>query len=286
MTITYLPFGKHPTPENPDVEADWYIITVDHAEPKGSQGRRHMAKILHGPNVEASAEWSIFGKHSFGWGFDLGRNGSESDLGLNVYAGRIGSLWMRLRAPWTRWARITDHDTDHWYESRHYGLRAKPYNGCWVRAQFGAYDGMGPKRRKWREPSFSPRSLFGLNSTETIEGESGMTNIPMPEGVYPATWQKITYVTRYTKSLGKLRDRILGPRSHTSIKLDIPGGIPVEGKGENSWDCGMDGILGTSGKTVEDAVANCVRSALRQRNQYGGPHDLPHPMSIREAEAR
>jgi hypothetical protein len=249
------------------------------------RGWRSGWHALAGPNTKSRIEWHLLGE-GFGIGVQLGRNGTESDLGLDLHVSRLGSVWLRHRSPWTRWLRITDHDRDHWYEARHYGIRLRPHRGCWVRIQFGAYEGMGPKGRRWREVSFSPRSVFGLNDYEQVEGWSGMTNIPMPEGNYPSQWTEVTTTTRYTRPLGRLRDRVIGPRTSRYIKLDIPGGIPVEGKGENSWDCGMDGILGSSGPTIEDAVANCVRSALRRREQYGGPHNLPRPMSIAEAEQR
>ena len=48
----------------------------------------------------------------------------------------------------------------------------------------------------------------------------------------------------------------------------------------------MDGVLGTSGATLEEAVANLVRSVMRDRSRYGGPHDLPGPMTIAEAAVR
>jgi hypothetical protein len=69
------------------------------------------------------------------------------------------------------------------------------------------------------------------------------------------------------------------------VDLDIPGGIPHEGKGENSWDCGMDGLFGCSGATVAEAIANAVRHTQRDRERYGGPHNLTRPMTVAEAGA-
>lgn len=249
------------------------------------RGWRSGAHHLHGPNTHASVEWHLLDR-GFGIGLEFGRNGMESDMGLDLHASRLGSVWLRLASPWTKWLKVRDRDKPHWHDPRHYGVMLFPYKGCWLRFRFGAYDGSGPKVRRWREPSLSAHTFLGLNSTQTSEGESGMTLVPMPEGNYPAQWTEVTHTTRYTKPLGKVRDAILGPRSSTHVKIDVPGGIPVEGKGENSWDCGMDGIFGTSGPTVPEAVANCTRAALRYRERYGGPHDLPHPMTVTEAGSR
>ena len=46
------------------------------------------------------------------------------------------------------------------------------------------------------------------------------------------------------------------------------------------------GVFGTSGATVEEAVGNYVKAVLRNRENYGGPHDLDRPMTVSEAEAR
>lgn len=248
-----------------------------------AEGWRYRGVWLYGPNTEASAEWSLLNKsYNFGWGFRLGRNGSESHVGLDLHAGFVGNLYLRLRSPWTRWATSIDQTKPYWYEARHYGLSIKPHKGCLVRAEFGSYDGQGAKSK--RDLSFRPVRMLGSNHTETITGQTGMTTVPLPEGTYPASWTQVTYVTTYTGRLGKIRDRIRGPRTHSTVDLDIPGGIPFEGKGENSWDCGMDGVFGTSGPTVADAVGNAVKAVLRNRERYGGPHNLPRPISVSDAD--
>ena len=245
-----------------------------------AEGWRHRGVWLHGPEVEAHAEWRLLARPGHGWGFNVGRNGTESDLGIDVFAGRLGSLWLRIRSPWTRWLQVRDRQAPHWYEARHYGIRLWPYDRCWVRVRLGASEGMGPQGRRRREWSLSTRTFLGLNRTEAIAAAAGATRVPLPEGVYGATWTERIVTTRYTAPLGRLRDAVLGPRRHRSITLEIPGGIPVEGKGENSWDCGMDGVFGTSGRTVEDAVANAVRAVLRGRENYGGPHNLTEPTPV------
>lgn len=274
MTIKHL-FGRE----------DAYVILTDYRERDGEVGRgpHGKATLYVGDDIEASASWSILPRKGFGLAVVLGRNG-ESDLGLDLHAFRLGSLWLRLRSPWTGWANIKDRETPYWYEPRHYGFRAFCGRWRWIVLHLGSYEGMGPKARKWREPSVNTHTFLGRSRMETTEGISGEASVPMPEGDYPATWQEVTTVTRYTAPLGRLRDRIRGPRTHRYIRLDIPGCIPVWGKGENSWDCGMDGTCGTSGGTVQEAIKNAIDSTLRSRKRYGGPDGLPAPMSVAEAE--
>jgi len=68
--------------------------------------------------------------------------------------------------------------------------------------------------------------------------------VPMPEGCYKTemreerrTWTRPRWPWRpFT-------------REQQYIEIKIDGGIPFEGKGENSWDCGEDGLWGCSSST-------------------------------------
>jgi len=105
--------------------------------------------------------------------------------------------------------------------------------------------------------------LIGKPRYEEIKGEPFAVFVPMPEGSYKAL---------ATPSRAIWRRRWYWPEQvRESVWLKIPGGIPHSGKGENSWDCGDDGLCGIGGDTLEDAVANAVRSSLKSRGRYG--HD-------------
>lgn len=88
--------------------------------------------------------------------------------------------------------------------------------------------------------------------------------IPMPEGVYHGTAK----IERRTWK----RPRWFS-FSRISTTIDCPKGIPFAGKGENSWDCGDDGLFGWSaeGRSVEKAVARGVESVLEWRRRHGMP---------------
>lgn len=213
-----------------------------------------------------------------GWGVVFGRNGSDSDVGLDVYAGRILSMWARLRAPRTR--RFRDPNS---YNTWHYGVRIRPHGMAWFEVLWH-HDPMGSSRAPGRW-TVNKHKFLGKQRSEKELLDFGVCQIPMPEGVYPAEWKRERFVSRYVGRLGKLRDRLVGPRiGDPSYWISIPGGIPVQGKGENSWDCGMDGIFGTGGPTLETAIGNVVAAATRGRQRYGGPHNLTKPTSVAELD--
>lgn len=96
--------------------------------------------------------------------------------------------------------------------------------------------------------------------------------VPMPEGTYSAV-ATIHHVTRK-------RRRWLAQAS-IEVWLEIPKGIPYAGKGENSWDCGDDGLFGIGGDTVQDAIERAQASVTKSRKRYGHASDA----AIREALA-
>jgi hypothetical protein len=92
------------------------------------------------------------------------------------------------------------------------------------------------------------------------KGEPVPFVVPMPEGCYPAEATPETLTWTYRFGFKRVRD---------SWSLNIPKGIPFEGKGENSWDCGADALHGTGGDTLEKAIGNAVASVLEYRRRYG-----------------
>jgi hypothetical protein len=108
---------------------------------------------------------------------------------------------------------------------------------------------------------------------ETL-GPAFAVSIPMPEGVYTATFQP----QRQTWTRPRWRRSLV----RESFDIRIPKGIPFAGKGENSWDCGDDGLFGMGAEgTVEQAVATVRESVMARRHRYGAPSED----AIREALA-
>ena len=98
--------------------------------------------------------------------------------------------------------------------------------------------------------------------------------VPMPEGNYHGTAKIKRYTWKRARWFAHTRE---------SAEIDIPGGgIPHSGKGENSWDCGDDGLCGIGGDSIEDAIGNAVKSVLRDRRRYG----MPSQAALNEAQPR
>ena len=130
-------------------------------------------------------------------------------------------------------------------------------------------DSMGWKSTtpKWRNGYFHILDfLLGKAEYSSKTVEERDVEIPMPEKNYPAhiklnedTWKRPRWVAKTIKR----------------IDAKIPDGIPHEGKGENSWDCGEDCCLGmfAPANSIAQGVGIIVGSVLHDRVKYGGWKD-------------
>jgi|GEM_PF-5739803 len=113
--------------------------------------------------------------------------------------------------------------------------------------------------------------IFGKLNYESILLHEARVLVPMPERVYKGRVQ-ITKDRwwRERQPLPGVQER----RFH--LNMDEGEHIPFPGKGENSWDCGEDGLYGLSGVGDEvEAVAAVVRSVLGTRRKRGGWEPTP-----------
>lgn len=120
---------------------------------------------------------------------------------------------------------------------------------------------------RFREGNWHPLDTFlGKSKVEVRTLEEREVEVPMPERAYTAQ-AKLELVTRkrprwFAKSW--LR---------TDIELPSKGGIPVPGKGENSWDCDDDACFGStvSARSIEEGIGELVASCLKTRRERGAP---------------
>jgi hypothetical protein len=57
------------------------------------------------------------------------------------------------------------------------------------------------------------------------------------------------------------------------IEFKMVEGIPIPGKGENSWDCGDDAVMGTTKEhrgSLRDAMNEVAMDAMKTRIRHGG----------------
>lgn len=120
---------------------------------------------------------------------------------------------------------------------------------------------------KWWHFTFDPMELlFGKREYSEVVLDEGETAIDMPEGVYKATYKKFVSTWK--------RPRFPFVQSLHRMSFDIPVGIPHEGKGENSWDIGMDATFGSTFPIQEtDSMREITNrfaiARLQERQKYG-----------------
>lgn len=277
------------TPRHSENRRWWtsYRLSFAHNSTKGLVTREDYRTIS-----ESAVEYSIpgFKREGFGVGITFTK-GYDGDLKWSIYLGRLISIWLHFHSLFTRkhFSASKEKDPKHWYENRRYGFQFF-YAGSLLHIWWNACEMGGGKDYPgidWNTGTLR-RFFLGYNRSEKIVLMTGDCIIVMPEGGYPATWERITYKRSHTKFLGKLIDRL--PRYNKNpgglLSCDIAGGIPHEGKGENSYDCGMDGLFSLSmrAKTLDELKQAVRESVLRDRKSYGGPHKLPCSMTVKEAE--
>jgi hypothetical protein len=120
----------------------------------------------------------------------------------------------------------------------------------------------------WMHWSLNLPDLFlGERKHSKVVLEQRVVTVAMPEGAYEAKAELLRETWK--------RPRWPWPLVLLRTDVEVPAGIPVPGKGENSWDCGPDAIYGQCGpaESIEEAVGNLVGSVLKTRRQRGAKAD-------------
>lgn len=140
--------------------------------------------------------------------------------------------------------------------------------------------GIPPVYFRWRDRLLD--LLFGKTvflNDRGHEWASKKIEIQMPEGLYIGR-------ARFEKAVW-FRPRWPFRKLRLTTDVDMPKGIPFMGKGENSWDCGDDGLFGFSveGHDLAKAAAHGRDSVLKSRLKYGEPSKY-HPDIPSEVHSR
>lgn len=117
---------------------------------------------------------------------------------------------------------------------------------------------------KWWEFNINVKDIFfGKEKYSRRVLETRDVEVPMPERSYKAkaqlcldTWSRSRW---FSKSIKR-------------IDIELNEGIPHEGKGENSWDCGVDATHSycAQADSIPEGVGRLVGSVLDSRVRYGG----------------
>lgn len=233
-------------------------------KPDGATGSilRHGRCWLHfSERLSFMASWN-FQLRGPRLGVEFGGYNGE-DVLISVGLGFV-SLWLGVEGLRWKWLPRGKRCEVYWFE-----------NALWIK----------PWSRQWEWRTGDPWWIHGLTihfddlllgrakySKRTLSEHDVL--IPMPEGSYPArvkmevsTWKRPRWFARTVRY----------------ADVDLPTGIPFQGKGENGWDCGEDGLYGSSmpADTVEEAIGKTVASVLKSRRKYGNVRNLPPVLSPR-----
>ena len=142
---------------------------------------------------------------------------------------------------------------------REWTLRIQPWS------QSMSWSSRGPRWKHGLRLNI-PDFIFGRTTHKSEVVSTHAVIVPMPEKAYPAT-------VTITRDIWRRKRWPFAWIRRTSSWIDIPCGIPHSGKGENSWDCGDDGLFGCGAEepTCEAAIAAAVKSVLKSRKRYGMP---------------
>ena len=196
---------------------------------------------------------------ALGLGFDIGGGDSNDNLQLALYLGFV-SIWLTYGAKWVRnIAKGISKLRGHKY-TQEFGSEIKLQRGGVFSLSIGG-DHMGDDA-VLRYYADIPGKLKGRAKHETYIEQRGETTVVMPEKKYLATYEVELHVTKYPRWI---------TREHRTIHIEIPEGIPHEGKGENSYDCGMDYTYGASSEwkgSIREATNAIAISILRDRQRH------------------
>jgi hypothetical protein len=222
-----------------------------------------------------SVEWSTFKRSHLHLSLDVFTGDNERAVML-----AFGTYFLNLYLTFEnviprRWAKNHNwsHDTGlSWMEG---SLRLELYhsgNDCYY------CDGYAEHPKRWTGWSryIDFRDLFmGRNDYQSEVIETHAAVVTMPEASYPAT----VTINKATWTRRRWPFRLF-PCVRVDSHIEVPGGVPVPGKGENSYDCDDDAIIstGSSVPTVAAAVAQITKSALETRERYGGKNWRPEKM--------
>lgn len=139
-------------------------------------------------------------------------------------------------------------------------------NDCFYCDGYGTH----PKRwTGWHKHIFLREFFLGKHSVEWRELKTDTRLLSMPEKSYEV---KITLKERVDSWA-----RWPFKRRMVTSEAEVEGGVPVPGKGENSYDCGQDAIYSQycAAKTFDEALSSLYASAMRSRERYGGKNWKP-----------
>lgn len=223
-------------------------------------GRAWLNLASHSAYNTFQIEWS-FGRRVSGFSLTADLQRGERELIFHIGFPKVFSLFLIMQGTWIPGSNGRVEDLD-----RTIGITT---------FHDTAYLHLWSDRTGWgkdRTYSFCPPDfILGRYKSEIEENEDWFEiQVDMPEATYQGKARRITQTwTRKRFTFIK--------KSKRYIEFEFENGIPIPGKGENSWDMGDDAIMGTSvsANSIEEAVEMVKADAIRRRERYGGRNWKP-----------
>jgi hypothetical protein len=229
-------------------------------------GLKHGRAWFSTKRREYRVEW-VLGK--LGFAFYVSFNGGEREILFHI-AVPLVSVYFSFGSGWEWLWKKTG------YDHRRIGFRFFDWTFWWSFLENEM--SWSSKEPKWMHWNFNFKDAFlgRMRHKQELHGQPIRIWIPLPEGQYLAEAQ---YETRtWTRPIWPFWPLKI-VRQATAVDVHAWHGLPHQGKGENSWDCGTDGLFGYSadGHSIEAAIAKGVEHTLRDRNKYGGAKRGAYP---------
>lgn len=207
------------------------------------------------------AEWCVPSKT---WDFSLDLNHyGETAMGLRV------SLWL-----FSIYVSTSNRRLYNWLEPKTKRTDQEYTHGRTIGLRF--FDGT-LWVDLWNDPMESRSEdpwwwQFNINLVDLILGKAkytkriikkGGAEIDMPEGIYPANFE----IARQTWKRPRWFKKVV-----ESIWFDLPVGIPAYGKGDSSWNCGIQATTGIGFPwkgNIHQATKGVAMRLLQDRQKYG-----------------
>ncbi len=222
------------------------------------------ARFWLGRNFQINAEWSI-PSNSYSISLDINGYG-ETAIGGHFSCG-LFAIYINIqnRFLYNTFSHITKRSDQKYTNGRSIGLRISE-STVWINLWSDPMEHRSSDPKWWHFNIDFGQLLKGKRVySESILEERDIV-VPMPEKSYPAKAKKVLRTWSYPRWFKK---EFLG------VEIDIPGGIPFEGKGESAWNCGPDATrsMSTPAKTIAEAVGILIGSVLEDRVKNGGWSD-------------
>lgn len=220
-----------------------------------------------GQSTQLHVEWGIPAFRNFDLSLDL--NGREEDA-IMVHLGLLlFSLYIGIRNRWlyNLLERITRRQGQKYTNGRNIGIRIEEWI-IWVDLWNDPDEWRSVDPKWWHFTIDIPRIIFGKYKYAEVVVETGKVTINMPEGGYEASYE--------VKERSWKRERWIFTKRRKDVSFELPVGIPHYGKGENSWDCGMDGTYGIGtdwNGNMGEAIKKITMRCLETRQKRGSLND-------------